>query len=846
MYLRSRVVLKLSALLVTLAVLFLFLADPVWPASEKLWPSVSGQAQITLTGKYQQIQPGVTYDPAHQCVVDHNGPAVSCAAGMPVPITLYEYKDPSLIPGCGPPTYPFQVDGIGIELCNSGPVPCDVWVVAQVYDADLSNPPCPQPGNLLCETGIFMISIPPTGTECLEYDFPMKDTCCVNGPYFAAVKFLSTTCPEAIGPCLDDYCDLCRSYLAYPMTVPVDKCIGGPGGGNWRICSWGRTTGQNDCPRDHFKTWRIESTPFLNAVRVQDQFMQDSIMLFSRDFLSNPVKKIDETGIIFNILRPNDHLTWYRAAGRDTFFKVEYVNQFESTTVLIDSTAYLLVPAQKEPHEPPVGLDHYKCYRIIDPKPVYKPVLLEDQFDLELGRIERVEYLVPAYLCPPCIKNQELPLFDTLTHYVAYSFIPQPAPVPTQIATDQFERYPFLAFQSEMLLVPSKKISIPFPDTCWYWKKGYPDYSPMGVPDFDQKQDQWVNSIGQWNYCGPTAVANCFWWFDSKFDSLSPGPPPIIHDGYPLIRWWGMPPSLDDHDASNVPNIIPALATCMNTGDSGTNVFEMESCLVDWLQSVQLDDDYAESTFIRPDFYKVEKEVERSQNVILLLGFYDELCRRIGGHFVTMAGVCSEKWQIAISDPFFDRHEGNPPGPPVHGPTVHNDAALISGPHGTNIHDIYQAVPLMPPDPCLAWGTWELIDYPDSIQYVYNFEMQNENPLNPNQFYQGGPLRTIVEFAVDISPESCIAKPGDANASNTITLADAIAIVNYIFTRPGWPPCPSMSNLCWLSDLICRGDANGSATVTLADAIYLVNYIFNKPGGPWTPIPNGKCCIPVM
>ncbi|OGC94788.1 MAG: hypothetical protein A2142_09055 [candidate division Zixibacteria bacterium RBG_16_48_11] len=152
----------------------------------------------------------------------------------------------------------------------------------------------------------------------------------------------------------------------------------------------------------------------------------------------------------------------------------------------------------------------------------------------------------------------------------------------------------------------------------------------------------------------------------------------------------------------------------------------------------------------------------------------------------------------------------------------------------------------MPPDPCLAWGTWELIDYPDSIQYVYNFEMQNENPLNPNQFYQGGPLRTIVEFAVDISPESCIAKPGDANASNTITLADAIAIVNYIFTRPGWPPCPSMSNLCWLSDLICRGDANGSATVTLADAIYLVNYIFNKPGGPWTPIPNGKCCIPVM
>lgn len=90
-------------------------------------------------------------------------------------------------------------------------------------------------------------------------------------------------------------------------------------------------------------------------------------------------------------------------------------------------------------------------------------------------------------------------------------------------------------------------------------------------------------------------------------------------------------------------------------------------------------------------------------------------------------------------------------------------------------------------------------------------------------------------------PALCVAKPGDANASNTITLADAIAIVNYIFTKPGCNPAPS----CWLSGLVCRGDANGSMTVTLGDAIYLVNYIFNKPGGPWTPLPSGTCCQPV-
>jgi len=85
----------------------------------------------------------------------------------------------------------------------------------------------------------------------------------------------------------------------------------------------------------------------------------------------------------------------------------------------------------------------------------------------------------------------------------------------------------------------------------------------------------------------------------------------------------------------------------------------------------------------------------------------------------------------------------------------------------------------------------------------------------------------------------CSAKAGDANASGTYTLGDAIAIVNYIFNKPGCTPMP----LCWLSGMLCRGDWNGSGTVTLADAIRAVNYIFNKPGGPWDAVPIGECCL---
>ena len=85
----------------------------------------------------------------------------------------------------------------------------------------------------------------------------------------------------------------------------------------------------------------------------------------------------------------------------------------------------------------------------------------------------------------------------------------------------------------------------------------------------------------------------------------------------------------------------------------------------------------------------------------------------------------------------------------------------------------------------------------------------------------------------------CYAEPGDANASGTYTLSDPIAIVNYVFNKPGCSPLP----LCWLSGLLCRGDWNGSGTVTLADVIRGVNYIFNKPGGPWNALPIGVCCL---
>lgn len=79
------------------------------------------------------------------------------------------------------------------------------------------------------------------------------------------------------------------------------------------------------------------------------------------------------------------------------------------------------------------------------------------------------------------------------------------------------------------------------PDTCDYYKPAYVDYSPNGVPDFDQKQDNWIyQPSGAWTYCGPVALANCLWWFDSKFE-----PSPV--DPRPFYPGPGNPPLNDGH-----------------------------------------------------------------------------------------------------------------------------------------------------------------------------------------------------------------------------------------------------------------------------------------------------------
>lgn len=208
----------------------------------------------------------------------------------------------------------------------------------------------------------------------------------------------------------------------------------------------------------------------------------------------------------------------------------------------------------------------------------------------------------------------------------------------------------------------------------WCWKAPHPNYAPHtpgGMPDFDQKQDNWkaidagpdgiadttaigddvqVSPVGSipgpyaivvapganchldtqpasddvadWAFCGPVAVANCFWWFDSKFaDPL--GYPGDGVDDFSLVQDYGVG---DDHLPTNVPYLIEDLASRMQTCEKGTtDIQDMQDAIDQWFIDTGLDDLFVENTYYAPEFSFIEGEIERSQDVILLLGLYDRV-----------------------------------------------------------------------------------------------------------------------------------------------------------------------------------------------------------------------------
>jgi hypothetical protein len=233
----------------------------------------------------------------------------------------------------------------------------------------------------------------------------------------------------------------------------------------------------------------------------------------------------------------------------------------------------------------------------------------------------------------------------------------------------------------------------------------------------------------------------------------------------------------------------------------------------------------------------IRDEVLTSQDVILLLGFFEDgvdgLCHRLGGHYVTTAGICTQEQAICISDPYYDMHEGEPPAGSAHAPGVHNDAFYVSGPHGTIHHDKYRVG--LPTMVCQFPLQLEVYGYPMNPTDLNNFAFLNDVDF-PSEPYNGGPIHTLIEWAMIICPNDTCANqlPGDADGSGIIDNADTLFLVNLI--ENGGPAPSPMAN----------GDANGDCIINYQDIAYIAAYV--NAGGP-PPVactcvnPTVTCCI---
>jgi hypothetical protein len=282
-------------------------------------------------------------------------------------------------------------------------------------------------------------------------------------------------------------------------------------------------------------------------------------------------------------------------------------------------------------------------------------------------------------------------------------------------------------------------------------------YTVDGMPDFDERQDNWYTPTypHKWNWCGPVAAANCLWWFDSKFEmvkckSLLPGTqvrPLTISDHYPLVRSF-LGTSYDDHNPGNVVPFVTALGWSQAGGvpPAGMTGLQMKTMIENYLasDSVNLRGHYTVRLVLRPSFEWIYSQVDSSQDLIALLGFWQSHLSgewtRFGGHWVTIAGVDTQNQlhKISVSDPIQDRAESGHSGVvrngwlnphnPGHGVANHNDAGNVS-------HDWYGIWPSNSPGGAISpdsfgydwsdsmWVAFEGLNVPDTlIPYVAPYD----------------------------------------------------------------------------------------------------------------------------
>jgi hypothetical protein len=140
-------------------------------------------------------------------------------------------------------------------------------------------------------------------------------------------------------------------------------------------------------PLDHFSCYLAEDERgFISLgeiVYLEDQFGAVQAEVGYAGWFCNPVEKWHD--VVTPISNPDHHLTIYSLDYEEEphAWYVNVDNQFGIQQLIVEGPVGLAVPTQKvepEYHQPPVGLDHFLLYNVIEGPSVDVVVGLDDQF----------------------------------------------------------------------------------------------------------------------------------------------------------------------------------------------------------------------------------------------------------------------------------------------------------------------------------------------------------------------------------------------------------------------------------------------------------------------------------
>jgi hypothetical protein len=202
------------------------------------------------------------------------------------------------------------------------------------------------------------------------------------------------------------------------------------------------------------------------GVRLDDQFATThETMVIGPRLLCNPVRKTRRSGEVTRIVDRRQHLKAYAIGPLDVVGTREIIdrNQFgrEQRLTISREPSRLLVPTRKAPHDPPEGLDHFLCYKVLEGRAADRAVALKDQFGSFRTRVGR-----PKLHCNPADKHHlpapPVTIEHEFAHLLCYGIERHRLDPPIGRRTDnQFERARVRSEVAVMLCVPSRKRLLP-------------------------------------------------------------------------------------------------------------------------------------------------------------------------------------------------------------------------------------------------------------------------------------------------------------------------------------------------------------------------------------------------